>query len=870
MSWDSIKNLLESTVDGFVGLLDPQTAPQGGSTPTTAQDPQTGYAPSAPQAVADAYSGLETPAAPEMQCRLPTIWDLDAGLRAVEEYGLARDAAVAARQSAYVPDVTGEVVVLGEPYSSDGRPTYYENDFRTPYRIEVLGDVCAADGALILYDGEYEIVRRPPPPPPYGDLEIPIYLSDEPVRSFDVVDPYARTTFIPRPPELPGEVTNVQVPPPLPPPGAERIGIPGWGDIYAVPRNPGEAALLSGLQAAYEACTPFTPVAGADYSAANGEAIADGLLAAAERRTTGWQPPNAQDVADIYGEEPPVSVTWGTEPSGLTLRFNERTTSRTITIRPDTPVDIQYNGETIYTVRPLETPSGELLTGFCLHDEVGMSAEAKAAAGGTQVGEVAIQWVRDGTGIQYLDNFVAWREGDRLTIRLRTALPETSAAVELSNGTQAPVKAGEYLPFTLADNTFEGETTFRFRADGAEYTVNFNNATEEVKIWNGPADETRPPDHTTRLANGGQRYGALEIDEFGLRYSPFRVGAGGQIEAIPAPAHVEVARAGIATSGRAATPERTTPVVEDQVRVRAGRTAGTSTEAVANYSGVPIAEPMVMDETSIPAEPSRPETTARPAEAAPSMGAQMVYGGAIGGVYGGILYPINTGIEYVAGPEYAPYVASVVDMGAISVLQTWFNLAGGMCLADSNAMIAEGGPIVAAGANVVGRGVHTAMEAAGVDTTSTVARAAESVGTGAGTGALAAWMWPYIAGTGPVGFAIGTGLYILSDWQNNARAFTYSVDHALDNTPYEWCGDPTRAECIGSTGQVVQEVWSDGVHTMLSVPETDVPVLDSVAEAADRNLQVLANVVSLDVAQGLWSAASGGDWCGFWEDCFYE
>mgnify|MGYP001766908411 CR=1 FL=1 len=113
-------------------------------------------------------------------------------------------------------------------------------------------------------------------------------------------------------------------------------------------------------------------------------------------------------------------------------------------------------------------------------------------------------------------------------------------------------------------------------------------------------------------------------------------------------------------------------------------------------------------------------------------------------------------------------------------------------------------------------------------------------------------------------------MYIVSDWQNNAGSFVYTVDHLLDDTPYEWAGDPTRMETVISTGEVVAEVWSDGVHTMLDVPETDVPVLHEAADGMDRNLQVVANVVSLDVAQGIWAAVSGDEYCGFWEECFYE
>ena len=62
----------------------------------------------------------------------------------------------------------------------------------------------------------------------------------------------------------------------------------------------------------------------------------------------------------------------------------------------------------------------------------------------------------------------------------------------------------------------------------------------------------------------------------------------------------------------------------------------------------------------------------------------------------------------------------------------------------------------------------------------------------------------------------------------------------------------------------------NGVETLTHVPETDVPVLREAATGLDRNLEVVRNVVTLDVAQGVWAAVSGDDWCGFWEDCFYD
>jgi hypothetical protein len=102
-------------------------------------------------------------------------------------------------------------------------------------------------------------------------------------------------------------------------------------------------------------------------------------------------------------------------------------------------------------------------------------------------------------------------------------------------------------------------------------------------------------------------------------------------------------------------------------------------------------------------------------------------------------------------------------------------------------------------------------------------------------------MWPYIMSAGPWGFAVGTMMYAVADWQNTSQGMM----------------------AAGGT-------FRDGVHGLLNVPETDVPVLHEIAETADRDLEVVRNVVTLDVAQGIYAAVSGDDWCGFWDDCFYE
>lgn len=325
--------------------------------------------------------------------------------------------------------------------------------------------------------------------------------------------------------------------------------------------------------------------------------------------------------------------------------------------------------------------------------------------------------------------------------------------------------------------------------------------------------ESRPvrvPERGFELSAGGQTYEVLRLgDRLIVSLKP-----GSDIH-MPTRIFVPVREGQAIRQGPFELTGRGAGVVE--IRFAPSAQAAATPQPVTHYSVLPVSDILAIDEAALGPKTNRGtfEETARPAsrtqtaESAPSAVAQAAYGGAIGGIYGGLLHPINEGIAQCVDPAYVPYVTTVADTGAVYGLYTWYSAASGMTRAASDAAFAEGGPAVAAAATVVGRGVHTALEAAGVDTTSDAGRTAVAVTTGAGTGAAAAWMWPYLASTGPLGFGVGTVLYTLSDWQNNARTFTDSVDHALDDTGAEWC-DPTRGECLAGTLEVAKDVVVDG------------------------------------------------------------
>lgn len=227
---------------------------------------------------------------------------------------------------------------------------------------------------------------------------------------------------------------------------------------------------------------------------------------------------------------------------------------------------------------------------------------------------------------------------------------------------------------------------------------------------------------------------------------------------------------------------------------------------------------------------------------------QLPYGAAIGVLYSGMTEPVNYFIEQVTPEEYALYVEIPADTALIYGAHTWYSTAGCMGLEASNTVFAQGIPGVAALAPIVGTAVHGGLEFIGVDTSSAGGQILETVTTGAGIGGATAYWWPELAAAGPEGLLAAAAIYFVSTWPQTAQTIKYTVDHALDDTPYEWCGDPTRAECIGSTAEVIAE-------------ET--------YNAAALLWKKGASVLNGQALEAAWAFVNGEDVCWFWEnDCW--
>lgn len=277
------------------------------------------------------------------------------------------------------------------------------------------------------------------------------------------------------------------------------------------------------------------------------------------------------------------------------------------------------------------------------------------------------------------------------------------------------------------------------------------------------------------------------------------------------------------------------------------------------YAGAPIADLLTM-ELPPDAPPTgtfeewrvqeRAERTSTGAAEGTQMcfATQAAYAAGIGGLYGMTFGIINPWIEQAVGPAAAPVVTPVADTVVAGVIHA---ASGGTA-----GSFGAGGPVVTAFAPPVQRIVHQAAEAVGIDTQSTGGQIAESGATGAIVGALTSYVLPAVEAAASEAFWPLLVANFAANYPENAAVFTYSVDHALDDTPYEWAGDPTRAETIASTAEVLVDVAT----TPPPGSEWCMPGPD------DPDCWIINPMVALDIAEDIFTgigdaidAFPGGD-----------